>query len=459
MQLATIILAAGEGTRFKSARPKILHALAGRPLVEYPLLTAHEMKSHKTVLVLSPGLKSHLKPSLNGQFAKTECAVQRKPLGTANAVGAAASKLKGFQGTVLILYGDVPLVRRETLQHFVNAVKNHPGPGGFLTVEQPDPTGYGRIVRGADSIIEKIVEDKDADANTREISEIWTGVLCCDAKWLFDSLGKVGRANAQKEFYLTALAGLAYDQEQGLLAVCADDPDEFIGVNSRAELAEVEMIYRHRLIESWMRRGVTFTDPLTTYIDANVTIGRDTIIAPNVSLTGTTVIGKNCHIGQGSVLVDTRVGDDVVVKPYSVTESARIGPRCQIGPFARLRPDTRLDADVRIGNFVETKNVWLKQGVKANHLTYLGDATIGAQSNVGCGTITCNYDGAHKHKTVIGEKVFIGSDVQFVAPVKVGKGATIAAGSVITDNVPPGALAVARGRQVNKKHWCRGTKR
>lgn len=451
MSLAIVILAAGEGTRFKSDLPKVLHPLAGAPIVTYPLAIAAELHAKKTVLVVGPNGRKLLQPSLNGHPSSIVWATQHRPLGTAHAVLSAMSALRGFHGQVLILAGDVPLMRGETLKTFVTAVGASHAPGGVLTVLQPNPQGYGRIVRDLDDTVRAIVEERDADEETRAIREINTGVFCCDAQWLFRTLKKVKSQNAQREFYLTDIAAMATAEGRGLLPVCAKDPEEFMGINTRIQLADAEAIMRRRIVETWMLGGVTFHDPRTAYVDRAVQIGRDTTIGPHVSLRGQTVIGQACHIDAGVVIRESRIGHHVTIKPYSVIDEAQIGAACEIGPFARLRPATRLDAEVRVGNFVETKKVWLKKGVKANHLTYLGDATIGARTNVGCGTITCNYDGKKKYETIIGEGVFIGSDTQLVAPVRIGKGAITGAGSVITENVPAGALAIARGRQVNKR--------
>jgi bifunctional UDP-N-acetylglucosamine pyrophosphorylase / glucosamine-1-phosphate N-acetyltransferase len=451
MGIATIILAGGVGKRFKSTRPKVLHALAGQPLVHYPLEVAQKLRSQRTVLVVSPGIRREVAASLSGQLDKTTIAVQRKPLGTADATLVGLRSLKGFRGQVLILAGDVPLVQKATLSAFMGLVAKSGAPAGVLTVEQSDPTGYGRIVRGLDDRVSEIVEERDADAVTQTICEVNTGIFCCDAKWLASALRKIGTSNRQGEYYLTDIARVAHQAGKGLVAVLAEDAEEFLGVNSRVELAEAQHLLQMRILLQWMDAGVTIQDPHNTYIDAGVVIGADTVIEPMVSLRGTTRIGKDCRIGQGAILTDTKLGHGVIVKPYTISEDAVVGAEAQLGPFARLRPGTCLDRSVRIGNFVETKQSHLKTGVKANHLTYIGDATIGANTNVGCGTITCNYDGKNKHRTVIGKNVFIGSDTQFVAPVRVGSGATIGAGSVITDNVPAQSLAIARGRQVVKR--------
>ncbi|MBI4238682.1 MAG: bifunctional UDP-N-acetylglucosamine diphosphorylase/glucosamine-1-phosphate N-acetyltransferase GlmU [Deltaproteobacteria bacterium] len=449
------MLAAGRSTRFRSATPKILHPLAGQPLLQYGLAAARALRPAQLVVVLNPDSRSVVAAALPEALRGVKIAVQRDPLGTAHAVQAAATALRGFAGHVLILCGDVPLLRAETLQTFVDAVAASAAPGGLLTMTPADPFGYGRVVRTTGGSVHAIVEERDADAGTRAIREVNTGIYCCDARWLFTQLKRIGRGNAQREFYLTDLAALAAAAGTPLVAVSASDATEFAGVNSRAELAALAASLRRRLNDDWMRRGVSFLDPATAYVDATVTIGEESVIGPSVTLAGTTRIGRNCVIGHGAVLTNAQLADGVAILPYSVIDDAVVGPDCRIGPFARLRPGTRLDAHVHVGNFVETKKAWLKCGAKANHLTYLGDATIGAKTNIGCGTITCNYDGVAKHQTTIGEGVFVGSDTAFVAPVRIGNGATIGAGSVITDDVPPHSLALARGRQVVKRGWKR----
>lgn len=454
MHLAIVILAAGQGKRFKSQRPKILHALAGRPLVWHALETARALRAARTVVVVSPEVEQPMRALIAEHRLHAVTAIQRTPNGTAGAVKAAQRALKDFSGYVLIMCGDVPLLRRETLQRMIRDVATQQAPGGVLTVELTDPTGYGRIVRGIDGRVYAITEERDADTATRAIQEINTGVMCCDARWLFSALKQIHAQNAQREYYLTDLAAVAAVQGNAFVPILVPDATECRGINSRAELAAAEAEVRRRLVKRWMDAGVTFRDPTAVYIDTTVTIGSDTFIEPNVTLQGATVIGPGCVIGQGSVIINTRLGRNVRVHPYSVIDSAQASDHVEIGPFARLRPGARLDREVRVGNFVEIKKSWLKQGAKANHLTYLGDATIGKATNVGCGTITCNYDGRKKHATIIGDHVFIGSDTQFVAPVRVGRGAVTAAGSVITEDVPPRSLAVARGRQVVKRDWA-----
>lgn len=459
MSLAVVILAAGKSTRMRSALPKILHPVAGRPLITYPLAVAKALRPDRIALVVGPGQRAQVEPALNG--APVRWAIQREALGTGHAVLATASVLRGFFGPVLILAGDVPGLTSATVKHFLAACAASDAPGGVLTVEMADPSGYGRVVRngregrnGTDHI-QQIIEERDLPPGAAAIREINTGILCCHGEWLFPALKKIARQNAQDEYYVTDLASVAAAEGRPMIAVKTADVAACRGVNSRGDLAEVNRVMRRRIVEHWMTAGVSLVDPEHTYIDADVQIGEDTVIGPGCWLQGTTRIGPRCRLDAGVVITDSVVGDGVRVLSYSVIEGSIIGNACQVGPFARLRPATRLDPEVRVGNFVETKKSWLKRGVKVNHLTYLGDATIGERTNVGCGTITCNYDGVKKHPTTIGPDVFIGSDTQFVAPVRVGKGAVTGAGSVITADVPAGALAIARGRQVNLKGWKR----
>ncbi len=458
MGISTIVLAAGLGKRFKSNRPKILHQLGGYPLMWYPLKLSTQLRAQTTIVVVSPGVQRDVEQLIAAEQWAARTAIQREPTGTAGAVRAAERLLRTATGYVLILPGDVPLLRQETLTRFVREVAQQHAVGGVLTVELTDPTGYGRVVRGLDGRIQSIVEERDADDRTRAIREINTAVMCCEAQWLWKMLKRIRANNAQQEYYVTDIAALAAAEGRGMLAVLCPDAAECLGVNSRSELAHVERLLYRRTAEHWMREGVTLRNPDMITIDGAVRIGRDTILEAGVALRGATTIGAECSIDRGCVITNSRIGNGVIIKPYTVMDQATVGDHAEIGPFARLRPQARLDREVRVGNFVEIKKSWLKRGVKANHLTYLGDATIGAETNVGCGTITCNYDGVAKYPTIIGEQVFIGSDTQFVAPVRIGRGATTAAGSVITDDVPAGALAVGRGRQINKRHWKRKSK-
>ncbi len=447
--IAAVVLCAGKGTRMKSARAKVLHEILGKPLAYYPLRRAFELGASPVVSVLghqADEVEKALGEVLPGQ--PLEAALQAEQLGTAHAVLCAKKKLKGFDGEIVILYGDVPLVRTETLKALIKARRQSGSPVGLITTRPANPHGYGRIVRQGGKV-SAIVEEKDCTPEQRAIGEVNAGLYVVEAAFLWKALERVGKKNSQREFYLTDLAELAFAAGTPAASVEADFA-EVAGVNDRAQLAQAAAAMRQRINEAHMLAGVTFEDPATTFIDEGVRIGPDARIGPFCQLRGTTRVGSGARLGAGCVLTDSEVGEGVDLKPYCVLEQAKADKGCLIGPFARLRPGTELSQGVHIGNFVETKKARIGQGSKANHLTYLGDCTIGRGVNVGAGTITCNYDGVHKHPTVLGDGVFVGSDTQFVAPCTVGKGAYIGAGSTIVEDVPPYSLAIARGRQVTK---------
>jgi bifunctional UDP-N-acetylglucosamine pyrophosphorylase/glucosamine-1-phosphate N-acetyltransferase len=451
--LAAVVLCAGKGTRMKSERAKVLHPILGKPLAWYPVTSAYELGAHQVVAVIGhqgDAVKAALAKEFPGQALSF--AVQAQQRGTGDAVAAARGALTGFTGAVLILYGDVPLLTAETLKRLVSAWNPAKGPLAMISCRLADPTGYGRVVRDEKGRVTGIVEHKDATAEQRAITEVNAGIYVVDAKFLWGALERLTPQNAQGELYLTDIVAQA--STLGEVAVIEAPAEETAGVNDRAELAERAEIIRARINARHMKAGVTLQHPASTFIEAGVEIGPETTLGPNVSLLGECEVGANVTIGQGAVLTHTTVGDGAEVKPYSVLEDAVVGPACHVGPFARLRPGTVLDEGVHVGNFVETKKARLRRGTKAGHLAYLGDADIGAGSNIGAGTITCNYDGVNKHQTVLGEGVFVGSDTQLVAPVTVGDGAFLAAGSTITDDVPAGALALSRTRQTNKEGWA-----
>lgn len=456
--LAAVVLCAGKGTRMRSDRAKVLHPILGRPLAWYPISTAYEIGAQQVVAVVghqSEEVKTALTTQLPGQVPQFAMQVQQR--GTGDAVAAARGSLTGFSGAVLILYGDVPLLTADTLKRLIAAYNPSKGPLAMISCRLADPTGYGRVLRGPAHRVEGIVEHKDATDEQRAINEVNAGIYVVDAKFLWGALEKLTPQNAQGELYLTDIVAQA--AKVGEVAVIEAPAEETAGVNDRAELAERAEIIRARINLRHMKQGVTLQHPASTFIDAGVEIGPETTIGPNVSIHGECEIGANVTIGQGSVLSHTTVGDGAEVKPYSVLEDSVVGQRCHVGPFARLRPGTVLDEEVHVGNFVETKKSRLRKGVKAGHLAYLGDADIGAGSNIGAGTITCNYDGVAKHQTVLGAGVFVGSDTQLVAPVSVGDGAFIAAGSTITEDVPAGALALSRTEQTIKEGWAERRKK
>lgn len=448
--LAAIILAAGQSTRMKSDLTKVMHRIAGRPVVSYVVDVARAIGAKPICVVSSKG-----QPELNGYLKeqKIGVALQKKPLGTADAVMAAKPKLAKFSGYVVLLCGDIPLIQKDVIKKLIDSVRSKRSVLGVLTMQMRDPARYGRIVRDLDGHITRIVEAKDAEGDEARIREVNTGIFCVDKEWLFRALSKVEPKNAQGEYYLTDIVSIAIAEGREVASHVVPEAQDFLGINTRVELAHAAERMRERINQSHQLEGVGILDYRHTYIDADVTIGRDTEIAPHCFLHGNTKIGSHCIIENGVVLKDTIVGDRVHIKPYSVIEHSKVSSEAVVGPFSRVRPDSKIGKGARLGNFVEVKKADLKAGVKANHLSYLGDATIGEGTNVGCGTITCNYDGKSKYRTVIGAHTFIGSDTQFIAPVRVGKGATIGAGSTITENVPADALAVARAKQVNVKHW------
>lgn len=449
---AAIVLAAGKGTRMKSALAKVLHRANGRPLAYYPVRRAVELRCHPIVVVVGHQ-GDRVQDELTRLFpdAGLKFAVQKEQKGTADAVRSARRALAGHDGRVLILYGDVPLLTGETLDRLLR--RGGKAPVSFLTMCPPDPTGYGRVVRDEAGRVRAIVEHKDATAEERAVRECNAGIYDCDAAFLWKALRGVGAKNAQRELYLTDMVAAAFAAGTPAIGVEAP-PEEVAGVNDKAELAAAARTLRERHVLSLMRAGVIVEDPATAYVEEGVELGEDAVLEANVTLRGRTRIGAGARIGTGSVIEGSVVGEGAVVKPYSVLEDAKVGARALIGPFARLRPGTDLAEEVHIGNFVETKKTKMGRGSKANHLAYLGDATVGERCNVGAGTITCNYDGVNKLPTVLGNDVFIGSDTQLVAPVTVGDGAYVGAGATITRDVPPGALALTRAPQTVKEGWA-----
>jgi bifunctional UDP-N-acetylglucosamine pyrophosphorylase / glucosamine-1-phosphate N-acetyltransferase len=450
--LAAIVLAAGKGTRMKSRRPKVLHEVCGRPLTYFPVKRALELGADPVVVVVGHQAEA-VEAALSAALpeAPLRFAVQEQQLGTAHAVMAARKELKGFQGAVLILSGDTPLLTTETLRAVVEAKGKTDAGLAFATMHLDNPSGYGRLVRAPDGGPALIVEDRDATPDERRIQEVNAGLYCADSAFLWKTLARVDSRNAQKEFYLTDIVAIA---ARGPGAASTHVPYvEAAGVNDQEELSLAARALTRRIGQDLMRAGVTIEDPERFDCDEGVTVGPDTILEPSVRLRGRTTVGAGCVIGQGSILTHTTVADGATVNPYTVANEAVIGAGAIVGPFSRLRPGAELGEGVHVGNFVELKKTRMGKGAKANHLTYLGDAVIGAGTNVGCGTITCNYDGEKKHPTIIGERAFIGSDSILVAPITVGDGAYVAAGSTLTESVPAGALALGRARQVTKEGW------
>jgi len=451
-ELAVVILAAGKGTRMKSDLVKVLHPVAGSPMLSYPLDLARSLKPSRLVVVV--GFQADL---VQGKFKAEDLTfvLQKEQLGTGHAVLAVKPALRGFRGSVLILSGDVPLLTEETVRGFSRAHRARQAALSVMTVELEDPKGYGRIFRKADGSLLRITEDKDLKPGEEKVQEINTGIYCVDADFLFSALSRVTPQNAQKEYYLTDIVAQASPEKKKVFPFLVDDSLEVMGINTRVELARANQCMKKRISEKHMLGGVTLIDPETTYIDRGVEIGRDSVIYPNCHLLGKTSLGSGCVIEPGCKIANTQVGNRVTIKASSVISECRIEDHVEVGPFAHLRPETLLREGARIGNFVEIKKSVIGKGTKANHLSYIGDATLGEKINVGAGTITCNYDGKKKHSTVIENGVFIGSNTALVAPVKVRRNSVIGAGSTITKDVPPDTLAVARGRQV---HYRRRTK-
>jgi len=448
-----IILAAGLGTRMKSATIKILHRAAGRPIIDYVLDLASEVCASAPVMVIG-----HQREAVQKQVGdRARYAVQEQQLGTGHAVMQAMSVLgqEGIHGKrVLILSGDVPLTRPDTLRKLVEEHERSNNALTLLTMKLDDPAMYGRIVRDDTNAVTRIVEAKDATDAEKKISEVNAGIYVFDGERLFENLSSLSTNNVQGEYYLTDLLGLLRKAGHRVGAVIVDDPIEAAGVNSRADLATVEMEIQRRVVAKLMSAGVTFRNPGTVVIDSTVAIGADTVVYPFVTLEGTTKIGEGCVVEPGVHLINVTVGDDVHLKTGTVAEDAIIEDEASVGPYAHLRPGSQLGRHVKVGNFVETKKAVFGEGAKASHLSYIGDAEIGANVNIGAGTITCNYDGVRKHKTVIEDGVFIGSDTQLVAPVRIGKGAYVGAGSTITKDVPPEALALSRTPQKTIEGWA-----
>jgi bifunctional UDP-N-acetylglucosamine pyrophosphorylase/glucosamine-1-phosphate N-acetyltransferase len=446
-----VILAAGQGSRMKSRLPKVLHPVAGRSMVEHVLRTAQSV-SPTTVTLIVGHRADVVRERLTGWGTPIQFAVQEPQLGTAHALQQAEPVLAGRAGTVVLLSGDVPLLRADTLRRLLETHEAGNAAASVVTANVERPYGYGRIVR-TDGRIARIVEERDASPGERQIREINSGIYAFDLAPLFDALRGIASQNAQGEFYLTDLIAIYRRRKLPVETLIIDNPREIRGINSRTELAEVSRIVRQTKNEELMAAGVTIVDPATTYIDPDVQVGADTVIHPGVALEGQTRIGAACEIHAHVRIVDSEISDLVTINNFCLIVGARVADGAQVGPFAHLRPETQVGEKARIGNFVELKKTSMGAGSKANHLTYLGDATIGAGVNVGAGTITCNYDGERKHPTVIEDGAFIGSDSQLIAPVRVGKGAYVAAGSSITEDVPAGSLGIARGRQTNVDGW------
>jgi len=445
-----VVLAAGQGTRMKSRLPKVLHSLVGQPLLEHVLRAADAISPSTVTLVIGHGAES-VRAAV-GDRPNLGFVVQEPQLGTAHALQQAEARLAGKQGTLVLLSGDVPLLKGATLRRLVEAHQAANAAATVVTAVVERPYGYGRIVRTRGRIA-RIVEERDASPDVRQIREINGGIYAFDLAPLFDALRGIASQNAQGEYYLTDLIAIYRRRKLPVESLVVDNPQEIRGINSRTELAEVSRIVRQTKNEELMAAGVTIVDPATTYIDPDVEIGPDTVIHPGVAIEGQSRIGAACEIHSHVRIVGSEIADKSVILNFCLIIGSRIAESASVGPFAHLRPESVVGERAKIGNFVELKKTTMGAGSKANHLTYLGDATIGERVNVGAGTITCNYDGTKKYPTIIEDGAFIGSDSQLIAPVRVGKGAYVAAGSSITEDVPDGALGIARGRQANVDGW------
>jgi bifunctional UDP-N-acetylglucosamine pyrophosphorylase / glucosamine-1-phosphate N-acetyltransferase len=454
--LDVMILAAGLGTRMRSQKAKVLHLLGGRPLIAHVCRTAAALNPRRILTIVghqAAEVEGAVREEL-GADSPVAFVMQTEQRGTGDAVMSARATLEEANSTLLILSGDVPFVRAETLGALVHQHRTHRGRGAactVLSVRLDDPTGYGRIVRDAENRFERIVEQRDATTDERQINEINSGIYCFETGTLFSALARVQPQNAQGEYYLTDVPGILRADGEDISVFVHADAREVSGINTRLELAEFERALRVRTLRRLMLdSGVSFIDPSNTYISSEAEIGRDTLIYPNTHIEGHTVVGEGCVIGAGVRLVNARVGNGVKIKDYSIIVDSEIGDECSVGPFAHLRMNARVEEKAQVGNFVEMKKSRLGRKSKAMHLTYLGDAEIGERTNIGAGTITCNYDGKNKHPTVIEDEVKIGSDTMLVAPVRVGARSVTAAGAVVTKDVPPDSLVAGVPAKVKK---------
>jgi bifunctional UDP-N-acetylglucosamine pyrophosphorylase/glucosamine-1-phosphate N-acetyltransferase len=449
MSLLGVVLAAGQGKRMKSKLYKVMHPVCGKPMVGHVIDILEQLQVNRTVVIVGHGaemVQSYLGP-------RAEYVMQAEQLGTGHAVLQAKDLLQNEEGTTIVICGDTPLVKAETLRRMIETHESSKASATILTAELMNPVGYGRILRNSAGAVEKIVEQKDCSASENAINEINAGTYLFDNRSLFQALSQVKNHNVQQEYYLTDVIGIMQNEGKLIVGFCTDDAAEVIGVNDRVALSEAEGFMRQRIIKKHMLNGVTIVDPANTYIENEVQIGEDTVLLPGCVLRGHTTIGKDCEIGPNSELMSTKIGDGVHIK-HSVLTEAAVGNESTIGPFAYLRPGARLGERVKIGDFVEIKNASLDNDTKVSHLSYIGDATVGKNVNFGCGAITVNYDGFNKQLTEIADNAFVGSNTNLIAPVKIGKGAYIVAGSTITHEVMEDDMAIARERQTNKTGYA-----
>ncbi|MHA6260517.1 bifunctional UDP-N-acetylglucosamine diphosphorylase/glucosamine-1-phosphate N-acetyltransferase GlmU [Sporosarcina sp. CAU 1771] len=448
-----IVLAAGQGTRMKSDLYKVLHPVCGKSMVAHVIDNIRKLGADRIVTIVGHGAEK-VELTLG---EKSEYALQEEQLGTAHAVQQAETQLGKLLGTTIVVCGDTPLIRSETMKALIAHHNEVGAKATILTAKADDPTGYGRIIRGQEGQVLRNVEQKDATEQEQQIKEINTGTYCFDNEALFSTLKKVTNDNAQGEYYLPDVIGILQSEQALVSAYVTEDFSETLGINDRVVLSEAESVMRGRIAEKHMRNGVTIISPENTYISADAEIGRDTVLKPGAMIEGKTVIGENCVIGPNSQIVDSVIEDRATINS-SVVLSSKVGSDTTVGPFAHIRPDSTLGNGVKIGNFVEVKKSSLGEGSKVSHLSYIGDAEVGSQVNVGCGTITVNYDGKNKYVTTIEDEAFIGCNSNLIAPVKIGKGAYVAAGSTISKDVPNDSLAIARSRQENKDGYVKKLK-
>lgn len=449
MNIMAIVLAAGQGKRMKSKLYKVLHPVCGKPMVGHVVDTLHRIQTSRIIVVVGHGAEA-VQAYLGD---RAEYALQQPQLGTGHAVLQAKDLLANEDGITLVLYGDTPLVKEETLRRMMELHRQTGAAATILTAMLDEPFGYGRVIRNEAGGVARIVEQKDCTEEEAQVKETNTGTYCFSNRRLFEALSQVTNNNAQQEYYLTDVIGIFVAQGEKVQAYCTDDVTESTGVNDRVALSEAEQQLRARINRNHMLNGVTIIDPANTYIEADVQIGPDTVLLPGTILRGTTTIGENCKIGPQTEITDSAVRDDVTIR-QSVLLEATVDEHASVGPFAYLRPGAKLGQHVKVGDFVEIKNATLDEGTKVSHLSYVGDAVVGKNVNIGCGAITVNYDGFNKNLTEIGDDAFIGSNVNLIAPVKVGSGAYVVAGSTITYNVEANDLAIARERQTNKAGYA-----
>ena len=450
MKIAGVVLAAGLGKRMNSSTPKVLHTIYDAPMIQYVLQRMNELKPQKVIVVVGKhfrGIKNTIK-----QIDSISFVHQREAKGTGDALLKATQTLKGFRGTALVINGDTPLIRRETLERFLSLHRQKRNAVSVLSFVARDPSSYGRVIRDEVDKAVSIVEDKDATVKQKGIKEVNSGIYAIESEAV-PLLKEIKLNKSKGEYYLTDIVGIAKDKGIRADAFCIGSEDELMGVNTQGELEKVRQIMRERIIERWQNEGVNFIDCRSVFISSKVRIGKGTEIYPNVYLEGNTRLGKGCTIYPNVRIQDSIIEDEAIIKDSTLIEGSVVRKKASVGPFARLRPGSQIGEEARIGNFVEVKKSFIGSNTKAGHLSYIGDARIGSNVNIGAGTITCNYDGYKKYITVIEDEVFVGSDSQFIAPVKIGKGAFIGAGSTITEDVPSMALALSRIEQQNIKDW------